>query len=133
MMIVASTTVRPPSTSTGIFCSGHSAAHSATSPGRPAQHAVLERRVVLVQRDQHLLAVRRERMCVEDEAHAETRVVVRAAPLIGVGARVRYRLSEWLMSLRSRSGALRRLLEDVGDSGLVGLENSATPSSGRSS
>jgi hypothetical protein len=37
--------------------------------GRAVQHAVLERRGVLVQGDQHLLRVRRERVRVQRQAH----------------------------------------------------------------
>ena len=38
-----------------------------------AEHAILERRVVLVQRDQHLLAVRGEGMGVELQGHRPPR------------------------------------------------------------
>ena len=82
-MVEDSGTTRPSSTSSGIDAGGHSAAISERSPSISDR----ERNVTFVQSDQHLPAVQREWVLVEDERHAGTSLARHASSRIHQQAR----------------------------------------------
>ena len=80
MMIVASATGRSPSSSTGSAAAARAPRTRRRCPDRAGRAAGGERRVVLVQRHQHLLAVGRERVREQAQRHGAASNLSSRAP-----------------------------------------------------